>query len=250
MSLELLQSKFQAAILDEVEGIPPNLIHGNRFSVYQEGYVARLVEVLEEAYEAVVAIIGHERFHALAESYIRKHPSQTTNINHYGREMNLFLKGEPLLKEFPFLSDLARWEWMIIESFHAGALPALTSSDIAALSNWAEVSIVLQPHIHIMKSEWNLLELWNCRTNPEKKDALPELRQPTQLLVYRQGTELRTVSIGSACYDLLAGLKGGLSFGEALSGLEDRASGAEVSSWFSEWMALGFFTSVQSSTSS
>ncbi|MDO8494631.1 MAG: DNA-binding domain-containing protein [Deltaproteobacteria bacterium] len=124
--------------------------------VHREGYFARLTEQLGETYEAVWSVLGDQKFFQLCREYIRKHPSIFYNLSDYGAEFPLFLEKQKEAKKFPFLPDLALFEWGFKEVFH-GAEPL------------------------VFTSEYQILPIWRRRA--EKEQTIEDCKGPCRLLL-------------------------------------------------------------------
>jgi hypothetical protein len=86
--------------------------------VYQEDYHARLTEALKNTYRAISSLIGDEDFYYITSDYIKRHPSNSCDLDDYGNHFSQFLATHPLSEDYIFLSELAHFEWNFREVFH------------------------------------------------------------------------------------------------------------------------------------
>jgi hypothetical protein len=218
-----------------------------RLQVYASGYVARIREGLAEAYEAVRWALGEEGFRRLAREYAVRFPSGNYNLSLVGRRLPEFLEKSPWKEEFPFLSDLARLEWQMVESFHAFDGPPLDPSRLAEIpeDEWEKARLVFQPSVGLVASHWPILDLWKARKMPPGEMKKEWGAQPQRVLVSRRGVQVWCELLDANQYRLLQGLISGESLGAACETLA--AAGEElpfVSDWFSHWVRTGLIGQI------
>ena len=56
----------------------------DRLRIYADAYRLRLADVLGQDYPATKAMLGDARFDALADAYLRAHPSTRPSVRHFG----------------------------------------------------------------------------------------------------------------------------------------------------------------------
>ena len=214
-----------------------------RVTVYAKGYLVRIAESLKEAYEAVHHVVGSEKFFDLCDAYARRYPSRNYNLNYAGKYLPELLEKSSVTKDFPFLPDLARLEWLIWEAFHAFDETPLDASQIKGISleDWENCRIVFQPSAGLLASDWTLLDLWLHRHNPPPKISLKELRQPERLLIGRKSDQVRCERLEKNQFKVLEGLLAGENLGEVCDGLAETAEeeNPPVTEWFSGWVRDG-----------
>ncbi len=217
-----------------------------RLSVYAGGYVARIYESLKEVYESLFHLLGDETFSRLAEGYAQTHASQHYNLNLAGVDFPEYVSAHPVAKEFPFLPDLARFEWFVSEAFHAFDGPPLEASRLTALSleEWDHARLVFQPSAALIHSRWPLLELWKMRNLPKEEWPLDIKRletNPAWILIGRRGFQVRCEYLTQMQFDFIQSLLAGKTLGEALEALMEEGSEEipPIAEWFSRWTSDG-----------
>lgn len=136
-------------------------------------YFYRLLESLGEDYPAVRAAVGDVGFHNLATDYLLAHPPSHPSLRCAGRHMATFLSGHRLTEASPFLPDLARLEWAIIESFDATDDTLLGPAQLEAIppERWAEVRFAPVASLQLLDVGWNVQDIWECA---QHERPLPE----------------------------------------------------------------------------
>jgi hypothetical protein len=171
------------------------------------------------------------------------HPSRDYNLSHIGGEFPEFLKSYALTREFPFLPDLARMEYWIVQAFHAFDKPAMDPGKLAEISleDWDAAYFHFQPSLHIDASDWPVLDLWSARKTPVSEINVPLINRPQKVLICRQGIHMRVGKLSETQFSILSGLLAGKSLGEVCGELvqADEEEPVPIAAWFSEWAGLG-----------
>jgi hypothetical protein len=205
----------------------------SRLSAYRNGYVARLVEAMEDTYKHVAKEAGAEGFYRLVESYVRKVPPRSYNISEVGKDFPEFV-------EDPFLRDLARFEREMERVFHSKWEEPVARDAVSKIAADRPERMVFefQPGLRIFKSEWNVFEFWRGAGKRERK--------PNRLIVYRADDQVKVLPVEDPHFDLLSRLSEGRALGEALSYLENepKSVAEKLQRWFGTWMELGWIVTI------
>ncbi len=175
-SLRELQSSFFNSIAHVPGGgsanFDPGLVHlvegrgqlgpQERINIYAQMYYVRLLEVLHEDFPQVATILGCERFDEVVRVYLACHPSTHPSLRYLGRHFAAFLDTRPEVASLPFLSDLARLEWMREEVFDAPDAEPLRLEHLQGLSadEWPDLRFQFIPAFQVLQSEWPVHEIW------------------------------------------------------------------------------------------
>lgn len=177
---------FDAALVECVENRGA-LDAKERLDIYAQMYFARLVEVLENDFPRVAALLGCERFHAVARAYLAQHPSTHPSLRHLGRAFPDFLRDCSEVAELPFLGDLAALEWARIEVFDAPDAYPLRVEQLQEIApdDWPMLKLPVIPALIITHSEWPVHDIW--RVVEAETLRVEEIQpEPTVLRVWRK----------------------------------------------------------------
>ena len=198
-------SEPSAALVGQIRDTAPG-VH-RRLAVYRNNVAMRFVEALTESYPAVARLVGPDFFRFSALEYAHMHPARCRALLHYGDEFPDFLAGFEPAAGVPYLADVARLEWLYIESYHAaeaGCLRAREARDGR--------SMTLHPSARLMRSDFPVSRIWelNCSEAPvEGEIELPP--GPEFLLVIRPEARVEVRRLKAQTYDLLAALGDGMT---------------------------------------
>ncbi len=137
----------------------------------------------------LAALLGDERFLALAEAYAREHPSDRPDLGQFGRHLPAFLLRFPA-RERADLADLAALEWARSEVFfEAPALPV--SRDALAVlrpDSFLDARLQLVPALRVLALDHDAATLWRRLEDGEQADA--PIANPSAVVVWREGFEV------------------------------------------------------------
>lgn len=220
----------------------PELSADERIGVYADMYLWRLADALREDYPKLAALLGQERFLALAEAYAREHPSDRPDLGQFGRHLPAFLRRFPA-PERADLADLAALEWARAEVFFGAPATPVARDALAALGPDAFLDTRLEviPALRVLALGHDAGTVWRRLEDDEPADA--PIASPTAVVVWRAGFE---VFHGRIELDEARALEAARA-GEPLASVcaafgqrEDPAAAAfaALTSWFDEgWIA-------------
>lgn len=186
-------------------------------AVYRRAYIARLMESLGETYGAVWRVLGDEGFFALARRYIEAETSTSYNLSDYGAGLPAFLAGAPESGDFPFLSDLARFEWLFREVFHAPAHLPLDPAKLSVLDSGNDIRLTFATSVRLFESERTVYGLWKHRDEPDYRWDPSAVSQPEWLLLCKQRGQVYCYALDAATHATITGM---MQAGSLAAGLE------------------------------
>jgi hypothetical protein len=134
-----------------------------RVGIYADMYLWRLVDALREDYPKLAALLGDDRFYAVAEAYVREHPSRHHDLGRLGVHLPAFLRARPE-PERPDLADLAALEWARAEVFFEAEVERARPDALAALTpgEFLRARLRLVPALRVLAVEHDALALWRA----------------------------------------------------------------------------------------
>jgi hypothetical protein len=228
--------------------VPAGVDAALRLAVHTQGYPARVMESLREAFPATANILGEGSFAALVERYAEQIPAELRNLNCVGAVLPAFLSSDRLERDLPFLPDLARLEWAVLECFHSEVADPFDASCCTGWSDdeWMGARIGFQPGMALVRSAWPLRELRESRHLDRSAIDIDLVDRPDRVLVYRAGFEVVAESVDEHEAAAIEHLRAGQRLGEVTAALD--AAGAEadaVAGFFGRWASLGLAVSCR-----
>ncbi|WP_374379676.1 putative DNA-binding domain-containing protein [Dongia sp.] len=188
-----LQRQIVSAIREHTEmaptGVyrPEHLPTGDSLSVYRNHHQISLGAVLAVTFRTVSLLIGEEAFHVLARRFLRNHPPRQPCVPEYGAEFPAYLDSEILVKDLPYLSDIARLDWALNR---AAIAPDVASVDAALLTTLspdqlADLSLEAHPSLTLLNSHFPLLNIYRLAHGASDADAIALDRVDARFVVWR-----------------------------------------------------------------
>jgi hypothetical protein len=219
------QAAFSSALADPAQPCPEGFVTWNgsdparRFGVHRNNVVASLVDALGDTYPVLRTLVGDAFFDAMAAVFVRRHPPRSRVLAEYGAELPAFVEAFDPARPVPYLADVARLEWARVRAFHAadGAAVGRDAVERAlarAGARAGELRLTLHGSVSVVASSHAVLSIWSahqCGAGLEGVD--PDVAE--QVLVLRDGLEVRVLLLGAADAACISALARGEAIGQA-----------------------------------
>ncbi len=217
MSLANLQQLFQTFILEDKLDIEKHIANpalGNvkdRLSVYGDGYVARLEEVLADDFSALLALLGEDKFYKLTYRYIITHPSIYFSINSYGEKFPEFLNDIEA-----HYAEMAAFEWAEGYAITAADARVWSLGDIqkTPIENWPLLTFRLHPSLQLVTQRWNSLAIIQSLRVRKKAPKAKLLIDPITIIIWRKDLEVKYSTLELIETKLLIAIQNKKNFAE------------------------------------
>lgn len=222
-----------------------------RVRVYVEGYRLRLLEVLEDNFDGLHALVGDEEFERLGRAYIAAHPSTHPSVRWFSQHLPAFLRRTEPYAAHPYLAEMAAFEWCQGRVFDATDDAALGLEALATLppESWAAARFTLRAAVQRLDLHWNIPAVWQAL---EAEQTPPGLERGGTLqgwVLWRQDLNTHWRSLGEDEAWALDAVREGRNFAELCEGLcqwhEETAVALAAASLLKRWLTDGLVNSVQ-----
>lgn len=196
LTLKLLQNNLQYYLLHNDEAINQSIAQPQqdtvkaRLDIYANAYRYRLVDILKADFLALCVMLGDEKFEQIALDYIALHPSHYFTVRHFGSHFIEFLKQQAMTKTDPAITDMATFEWALVNTSDAADAPVITLNDLTAIpqEQWGRLRFTEHPSLQIISLCSNVPAIWQA--NAEKNDLPPlEMTEKQNWRLWRQGVQ-------------------------------------------------------------
>jgi hypothetical protein len=173
------QYAFAAHIRDPQKNAAPEGIEDRRMAIYRDLFFNNLRNLLGSTFPVLKKLSGKERWGALIREFMARHESQTPYFLEIPKEFLAFLENEhePSADDFPFLLELAHYEWVEL------ALSVSTDSNDMSLVDPDGDMLDGVPAMSILA--WPLAYRFPVHRISENYQPQEPGEQPTYLAVYR-----------------------------------------------------------------
>ena len=243
-SLRDQQARFTAAILSSAapgvpgirsDGISPDA----RLGFYRTNVFENYRKALAATYPAVVELVGVGFFAVLAREYAPRQPSRSGDVGRHGEQFAEFLSRHACARELPYLSDVARLEWCMEESFNEADHAPLSLASLAAVREeyQGRLRFLLAPSCRLLTSRFPVLRIWEaCQPHFESGVAVDLRQGAVNVLVRRQGFSVIAEVVTSDEFAMLSALAGGDGFAEAYECGRRENSGFDPASFLQKYV--------------
>jgi len=204
-ALHELQRAFGAALADigyaaaaavHLRGASPQALA--RLAVYRGNVYGNYLKALTGSYPIVRAIVGEDFFDGMAREYARQYPSTCGDLNAYGGMLAEFVENFPHTRDLPYLSDVARMEWLAHRAYYAADGNAFDAARLMRTQqgNQAALRPVLAPACVLLESSWPLKRLWDIHQDDYAGEFEIDLDSgPDCILIHRPEWRVQVDSV-------------------------------------------------------
>jgi hypothetical protein len=252
-----LQQRFLNYLLRADDAIVSDIVGGTnddrarRLSIYYNAYRIRLRGSIEIDHPVLGIYLGDDGFETLASAYIAKHPSDNTSLRHFCDRLPEFLRTEAPFADIPVLSQIARFERVLMDVYDA---VDAESVDMSVLSDipaecWPELSLQLHPSLRWFVTDWNCVDIWRA-IKAEQAPPIAKCGAKQAWLLWRNAdrlSEFRSASVDE--YVVLSAAEKGETFAQLCEALLEWHSAEKVAShaWhlLSRWVDSNLIVAVR-----
>lgn len=253
-------------VVEEIVKPNDRLSSVERLEIYSRSYWFRILSSLNEDFVGLRAVVGDEKFDALAQAYLTENPSRSFTLRNLGARLESWLRANPQYTHphEQLALDMVRLEWADAESFDALEEPALTLDDISRLGD--DPKLRLQPHVLLLDLHFpvdHLLlqirdeeenesdEASNTFSEQRSRSRLKKVRKskpkPTYAVVHRVDYMVYFKRVTPEAFRVLTAIRDGGTISEAIDAAFNPSTLAEakimelVQSWFRDWAEWKWF---------
>ncbi|WP_299945848.1 putative DNA-binding domain-containing protein [uncultured Microbulbifer sp.] len=163
-----------------------------RISAYKNNYQQTLINWLSYAHPMVYKLVGEKYFIQLANDYLNSHVLNDQNFKHYGalfsNHLSRILVNRNALKEIPFISDLAKADWLLHQSYYAKNRAPFNIQAFSKLSpeQQSSATLSLAKDFFLIDSHWPLLDLWEFHREVKPIEQVTKSEEKLHFVIVRQ----------------------------------------------------------------
>lgn len=196
-----LQKKFIYGVLQEGKNILPDirmtgaLTPEQRMQVYRNNTFFILTDTLKATFPATAALGSEAFFRYTAREFIKSDPPESGDMNTYGASFPAFLRKAGMVKDHPFLADVAELEWLRQESYMAAD----------------ESDAPIHPSLRFFSSQWPVIKLWKlCKSLISIEEI--DMNNGENAVIFRRGDGIEMWSVDADAFAFLKALAEGGDF--------------------------------------
>jgi uncharacterized protein (UPF0276 family) len=213
-------------------------------ALYRGNLTATWDKTLSAAYPVLRQLVGDEFFAALARAYGMAFPSMDADLNRFGAHFAEFLETFEHVAEYPYLPDMARFEWALHRAHFAPDAQQLAASALGALTpvQLEAAYFTLHPASTLLASDWNIVQLWQAHQAGSGVEFPESIEQSCWALVARPRWKAELEPLSHAAHAALSVLAAGGSFGVALDAAFALDDDFDIAANLQRWLELALLT--------
>ncbi len=223
-----------------------------RVRIYADMFIWRQIDALRDDFPKLALLLGDGPFYAMAEAYLKTHPSRHASLSELGRELPAFLhawSGEGARAD---LADLASLEWARAKVFEEANVEPAPPEQLRAIGadELPQVRLRFVPALRVLELRHDLQPLWQALE--EGAPPGPPTPHHQSVAIWRKGFDVMHAPIDDHEAQALTQARSGQPLGVVCEAFADRPDAVEtafraISSWFAEgWIRAGVAASSPS----
>jgi hypothetical protein len=203
--------------LSQFVNATPGLSATEHVQIYRRAVIGTLQRALENIYPVCLRLVGDEFFGGMARVYAHRYPSHSPDLGDYGEEFGSFIGEFEPARELAYLPDVARLEWCWHCAFNApdeSPLDPATISDVPQ-TQISRIVFRLAASASLLQSAYPVQRIWQVNQPDWMGDQHVDLGETgPNLIIYRQGYEIRIDEIDDANWSFLNAVQRGATMSE------------------------------------
>ena len=175
-------------ILNDLSVKNTSISSDKRFQIYKNNVWLEVLDSLHNTFPVVYGLVGKDFFKGCAYQFFKKHPPQAGDLNLYGKNFSEFLSTIESLKAYPYMSDIAKLEWVCHICCLSEKEPICGKEDFMCLpqDEFLNLKIHLQPHLYVQYSKWPIDKVWmSYHQNILAHENIDMSQQDSYMLIFK-----------------------------------------------------------------
>lgn len=218
------QAALARALLDDAAPVPIGIdgpagsVCRDRFGVYRANIAVSLVEALRDAFPVVNRLVGEDFFTAMARAHAIASPPMSPVLLEYGRGFPDFIAGFEPAAGLPYLPDVARLEWLWLETYHAAEDVAVAPDRLAAVpgDHIPALRFHMHPATRFAVFDYPVIDIWRRHQGADAPGEFHATPRPDHVLLARPDANVSVIALTAGAFLLLCALERGRTLGDAV----------------------------------
>lgn len=251
-----LQKQLQNFLIHSDETIQQNIMSTKnvsieaRLAIYANAYRSRLCDALADTYPVLQEYLGTESFEQLSLAYIDQYPSCYRSIRWFGDQLAAFMNQSPPFCEYPYLYELAQFEWAMTMVFDAADAVPLSIAEIGTIppDAWENMRFQMHPSIQCLPFKWNVIAIWQAISDKQPPVEPEKNVVSTTCIFWRYNLDNQFCQLSEEEASAIDMMLSGATFGELCEKLcqwvEEEKAPMQAASFLKTWLSAGLITQV------
>ncbi len=216
----------------------------NRIEVYRNNVFGNFDSVLEMIYPAIKQLVGEDYFNNLCHQYHQQYPSQSGNLNEYGKYFSRLIGNLKNQHKLAYLQNLASLEWQYHLACFAKDVAVFEIEKFQKLNqkDLFKIKFKLHPSCRLIFSKYPVYDIWQFTQKKKKKLNLKNLH-PQYILIERSNWQTNIHHLTEPEFCFLKELKNKQNLYQIYQNLSKQHSDFDVGTLLNKYISNGVLSS-------
>jgi len=145
-----------------------------QMEIYQDSALGNINHAMKQTYDVLERLVGERFFAHIIDNFVLEYRPTSGDMADFGEELPEFLKNFKPAQDHPYLSDVAKLEWLFKESANADReqiIDATSFSNVPA-ERYMDLKFTVHVSVNIMQSKYPVLHIWQSNKD---NDGIEEI---------------------------------------------------------------------------
>ncbi len=192
-----------------------------RMNIYRDAYALRLIDILYGDFPTIYEILGTDAFVEMAKTYLAAYPSTSFTVRHFGQYLAKFLSETKPYVDYPYLSQIADFEWAKGTVFDAPDTDIFTLEQLGSIADsaWQTATFTFIPAMTRLLYDYNIPQIWQAVKDDQQNNEPQKLATPMAWVMWRKDLNPHWYSMPADEDWFFIQARRGTTFGELCEGL-------------------------------
>jgi len=191
-----------------------NLSSRERLLIYRHNISGGFINALALTFQVCEEIVGKACFATFARDYAWNNSELSGDLNKISKDFPRYLEYEvnqhPSLTDYAYLSDLAKFEWLIEQSMQACTVHRTDLVDTSKIEEHdpESLNIVINNSLELFSTAYPIFELWNAHKKSQDISLIQSLDEQAYLCICRDESQNIVIRhVNKEHFELLLSIK-------------------------------------------
>lgn len=136
-------------------------------------------------------------------AYLKTHPSTFSDLDEYGDSFPLFLQGNEICSDYPFLPQLAHFEWSFRDIFHSAEVPGLNALELQQTLPDDSQPLQLVSSACLLSYNYAIEKLYSLKDQNEDEEEEFNFSQEEYILMFKKNSFVKMHILSKNQWSLL-----------------------------------------------
>jgi hypothetical protein len=234
-SLVKIQQAMAKAIISGAPMPGGLLVPESHLMIYRQTMFDHYHRALKKSFGLIYQLIGAKNFAKLTYLYSMQYQFDDSHLGYFGNTLSVWLKDHNEWQDFPYLSDLAQFEWACLSALANGYQALAFSFDklsAIATKDYLSLHFTLHPSCQLISLHYPISKLYNSL---QTQSLVNIYLQDETLLLHNKHHKLNIISLTKEEIQFLQIL----SLGQSLAQINDNKVLRHLPTLLIKWINHG-----------